>query len=226
MNNTIIITAGGTGKRMGSSLPKQFLPIQGRPLLFYTIEQFYTFDHNAQILLTLPEEWENYWREICIEHSFAIPHTVIIGGEERFHSIQKALQFASGTLIAVHDGVRPLVSLQTISRCFESAEKFGSGIPVLPMKESIREITSDNASISVPRSNYRIVQTPQVFKREILVDSYKQLFHSQITDDATLAEENNHAVSLVEGNEENIKITTPIDMAICELILTKNGKLN
>jgi 2-C-methyl-D-erythritol 4-phosphate cytidylyltransferase len=124
----------------------------------------------------------------------------------------------------VHDGVRPMVSIETIARCFESALKFGSGIPVLPMKESIREITNENNSMSVPRANYRIVQTPQVFKREILVASYQQMFHSQITDDATLVEENNFHVYLVKGNEENIKITTPLDLAMCELILTKNGK--
>jgi 2-C-methyl-D-erythritol 4-phosphate cytidylyltransferase len=224
MNNTIIITAGGTGKRMGSDLPKQFLNLVGKPILFHTIEQFYRYDESAQILLTLPEAWKNYWEETCFQHSFSIPHTVLIGGEERFHSIQKALEYATGDCIAVHDGVRPMVSLETIARCFESALKFGSGIPVLPMKESIREITNENNSMSVPRANYRIVQTPQVFKREILVASYQQMFHSQITDDATLVEENNFHVYLVKGNEENIKITTPLDLAMCELILTKNGK--
>ena len=217
----IIITAGGIGKRMGGSLPKQFLPINNKPLLFYTIECFYEYDQQIEILLTLPEDWRLYWQELCTEYKFTIHHQVISGGKERYHSIQLALKHSTGKYVGVHDGVRPFVSKQTIVRCFESAINHGSGVPVLPIKESLRKITDDKLSVSVERSQYRSVQTPQVFERSILVNAYERPFHDAITDDASLVEENGTTISLVEGNEENIKITTPLDLAFGEWILSQ-----
>ena len=221
MEKSIIITAGGIGKRMGGSLPKQFLPIQGRPLLFYTIERFHQYDPHIEILLTLPEDWRSYWEALCKEFSFSIPHQVISGGKERFHSIQLALAHSTGNLVGVHDGVRPFVSIETIARCYEKAQLDGSAVPVMPIKESLRKLNDELKSESVERSAYRSVQTPQVFKRNILVSAYKRTFHDAITDDASLVEENGTTIYLVEGNEENIKITTPLDLSFCEFLLLK-----
>lgn len=220
MEKSIIITAGGIGKRMGGSLPKQFLPIQGRPLLFYTIERFHQYDPHIEILLTLPEDWRSYWENLCEEFSFSIPHRVISGGKERYHSIQLALTHSTGNLVGVHDGVRPFVSVETINRCYQTASELGSAVPVMPVKESLRKLTDETLSVSVERSAFRSVQTPQVFERNILVSAYERKFHDAITDDASLAEENGTTIYLVEGNEENIKITTPLDMAFCEFLLS------
>jgi 2-C-methyl-D-erythritol 4-phosphate cytidylyltransferase len=221
VEKTIIITAGGIGKRMGGTLPKQFLPIQGRPLLFYTIERFYEYDSNIEILLTLPEDWRSYWEALCEEHSFTLPHQVISGGKERYHSIKLALAHSAGKLVGVHDGVRPFVSTETIARCYEKAHLDGSAVPVMPIKESLRKLTDETLSVSVERSAFRSVQTPQVFERSILMSAYERPFHDAITDDASLVEENRIKIYLVEGNEENIKITTPLDLAFCEFFLQK-----
>ena len=221
VNKSIIITAGGIGKRMGGTLPKQFLPLHGKPLLFYTIERFYEYDPKIEILLTLPQDWLSYWQSLCEEFSFSIPHQVISGGKERYHSIQLALAHSTGNLVGVHDGVRPFVSIETISRCYEKAQLDGSAIPVMHIKESLRMLTDETLSVSVERSAYRSVQTPQVFERNILVSAYERNFHDAITDDASLVEENGTTIYLVEGNEENIKVTTPLDLSFCEFILLK-----
>ena len=221
VKKSIIITAGGVGKRMGVTLPKQFLPLQGKPLLFYTIERFYEYDPKIEILLTLPQDWLSYWQSLCEEFSFSIPHQVISGGKERYHSIQLALAHSTGNLVGVHDGVRPFVSIETISRCYEKAQLDGSAIPIMHIKESLRMLTDETLSVSVERSAYRSVQTPQVFQRNILVSAYERPFHDAITDDASLAEENGTTIYLVEGNEENIKITTPLDLSFCEFLLLK-----
>ena len=206
---------------MGGSLPKQFLPIQGRPLLFYTIERFYEYDSSIEILLTLPKDWRSYWETLCVEHSFTLPHQVISGGKERYHSIQLALTHSTGKIVGVHDGVRPFIGLETIARCYEKAKLDGSAVPVMLIKESLRKLSDGVLSVSVERSEYRIVQTPQVFERSILVNAYERPFHDSITDDASLVEENGTVIHLVEGNEENIKITTPLDLAFCEFFLQK-----
>ena len=210
--NTIIITAGGIGKRMGGDIPKQFLLLGDTPILMQTIACFYTFDTQAQLLVTLPEEWKSYWKELCDKHQFTVPHTLISGGKERYHSIQLALEHATGKFVAVHDGVRPNVSQETIQRCFSAAKKTGSGIPVLEITESLRELLPDGTSKAVVRSNFRSVQTPQVFESSLLVKAYKLPFHAGITDDASLVEEAGFTISLVEGNVENIKITTRVDL--------------
>jgi 2-C-methyl-D-erythritol 4-phosphate cytidylyltransferase len=210
--NTVIITAGGIGKRMGGTIPKQFLVVQGVPILMRTISCFYTYDSQAQLLVTLPEDWISYWQELCKEHTFSVPHTLITGGKERYHSIQLALQQAEGKFIAVHDGVRPFVSQETIARCFASAKHKGSGIPVLAVNESLREIDVYGKSKAVDRSAYRLVQTPQVFESTMLKKAYELPYHSGITDDASLVEEAGFSVSLVDGNTENIKITTQGDL--------------
>ena len=210
--NTIIITAGGIGKRMGGNLPKQFLLLGDTPILMQTIARFYAFDMSAQLLVTLPKDWKVFWEELCVEYKFEIPHLLISGGKERYHSIQQALKLATGKFVAVHDGVRPNVSLETIQRCFDSAKTYGSGIPVLEVNESLRELLPNGKSKAVIRSNYRSVQTPQVFEKNLLEKAYQLPFHEGITDDASLVEEAGFDVYLVEGNIENVKITTPVDL--------------
>lgn len=218
--NTIIITAGGFGKRMGSELPKQFLKISGKAILMHTLEAFYNYDSTNQLLLTLPEDWHEYWLNECAISNFSIPHELIPGGEERFHSIQNAIKVAKGNIIAVHDGVRPLVCEKTIKRCFETAERIGSAVPVIPAKESVRW-TKNNVSKSVPRKEYVLVQTPQVFHAHILKKAYSFPYEPHFTDDASLVEKAGFSINLVEGNEENLKITHPVDLLLAEVLFNQ-----
>ena len=215
MDKTVIVVAGGKGLRMGGDLPKQFLPLQGKPVLMHTLETFYKWDSTAGLLLVIPEEHESYWKMLCKELNFPIPHRVVYGGETRFHSVQNGLQAIEGDeevrLIAVHDGVRPFVSSDVISSCFTIAETFGAAIPVIPMIESVREINGGE-SRPFDRNHLCIVQTPQVFHLGILRKAYEQPYDECFTDDASLVEASGHKIRLVDGNRENIKITTPMDL--------------
>lgn len=218
---TVIITAGGIGKRMESDLPKQFLLLDELPVLAHSIERFYRFDPQIQILVTLPDHWRSYWEGLCRKISFTIPHTLVEGGKERFHSIQNALKQTTGDLIAVHDGVRPLISRKLIFEAFQLAEETGTALPIVPVKESVRFVEKLETH-ALNRKNYFIVQTPQVFRREILVKSYEQSYHEGITDDASLAEEAGYDIKLFEGEEFNIKITTPLDLKLIRLVYGEN----
>lgn len=215
---SIIITAGGIGKRMGTDQPKQFLELLGRPVLIHTLERLHHFSPESQLVLTLPEQYIEDWKELCQQYDCHIDHLIVPGGIERYHSIKNALAVCTGDLIAVHDGVRPLVSKATIERLFEAASNHQAVIPVLEVKESLRRVNS-NENRAVKRSDYRIVQTPQVFHSDILRKAYTIEFHDGITDDASLVEEAGFPVHLVDGNEENIKITTPGDLAVALLFL-------
>ena len=217
MKNTIIIVAGGKGLRMGGDLPKQFIPLQGKPVLMHTLEAFYKWDSTAGLLLVIPEEHESYWKMLCKELNFKIPHRVVYGGETRFHSVRNGLREAEeDQLIAVHDGVRPFVSGDVISSCFAMAEIYGAAVPVVPMIESVREV-SGSESRTFDRNRLCIVQTPQVFQADILRRAYEQPFDERFTDDASLVEALGHKIRLVDGNRENIKITTPIDLRYAEI---------
>ena len=216
---SVIITAGGIGKRMNSSLPKQFIQIEEKPILMYTIEKFYHFDPKCQILITLPEDWKSYWEELVIEQDFKIPHRVVSGGDERYHSIKNAIQFCYGDYIAVHDGVRPLVNEATIQRCIAKLKKVDAVIPVVSIAESVRKKEKNGKTFAVDRNDFLIVQTPQCFKRETLEKAYSLIYHSKITDDAGLVEEAGFIISTVPGNQENIKITTQADLKYAELFL-------
>ena len=212
---TVIIVAGGKGLRMGGDLPKQFLPLQGKPVLMHTLEAFYRWDSTAGLLLVIPEEHDSYWKMLCKELNFTIPHRVVYGGETRFHSVHNGLRAIEGdeedSLIAVHDGVRPFVSGDVISSCFAIAETFGAAIPVVPMIESVREINGGE-SRPFDRNRLCIVQTPQIFRAGILRKAYEQPYDECFTDDASLVEASGHKIRLVDGNCENIKITTPMDL--------------
>jgi 2-C-methyl-D-erythritol 4-phosphate cytidylyltransferase len=224
MKRCCIIVAGGNGTRMRTELPKQFLLIGGIPVLMYTIRNFYDFDPLLQLIVVLPEDEITGWNKLCEKFRFGIPHQIVPGGKTRFQSVKNGLTIATECdLIAVHDGVRPLVSHQTLSRCFEGAGENGTAIPVLPANESVRKGDMNN-SVPVDRSHYFMVQTPQVFNAEIIKQGYNQDWIPQFTDDASVVEYSGTAVHLVMGNRENIKITFPEDLQIAELFLINKLK--
>ncbi len=216
-----IIVAGGKGERMNASIPKQFLEINGKPILMHTLECFYRFDKNIRLILVLPELQVNFWNELCKKHAFTINHEIVLGGTSRFYSVKNGLQNVSlPALIAIHDGVRPLVSLETIAHCFNAAEEFGAAIPVIDLVDSIRALT-EKGNKSVDRNLYKLVQTPQVFDGDLLTKAYNQDFSPLFTDDASVVENLGHEIHLVKGNRENIKITTDFDLTIAESIKQK-----
>jgi 2-C-methyl-D-erythritol 4-phosphate cytidylyltransferase len=216
-----IITAGGIGKRMGGEIPKQFLRLNNRPVLVHTLESMHAMLPDAEILITLPEDWKNYWTDLLKAYDCTVEHRIVSGGEERYHSVRNAVLASTGSIVLIHDGVRPLVSFDTITRCLHAVERFGTAVPVVPLKESLRRISGDH-SAAVDRSLYRLVQTPQCFRREILLAAYDLPYHAAITDDASLVEEAGHVIHTVAGNEENIKITTPADLELAEIHLSRD----
>ena len=218
MTRTALIVAGGKGLRMGSDLPKQFLPIGGKPVLMHTIEAFYRFDEEMKIVLVLPQEQQTYWRELCQKFHSSIGHVLADGGETRFHSVKNGLAYVEPGLVGVHDGVRPFVSRQVIERCYQLAETKKAVIPVVDVVETIRHLT-DTGSETVSRSDYKLVQTPQVFDVELLKRAYAQEYTSFFTDDASVVEAMGESVYLAEGNRENIKITTPFDLKISSVLV-------
>jgi 2-C-methyl-D-erythritol 4-phosphate cytidylyltransferase len=221
MKNCVIIVAGGNGSRMESTIPKQFLPLEGIPILMHTINVFYQFDPGIQIIVVLPEEEKKKWETLCVAKDFTVPHMLVSGGETRFHSVQNGLAVVSECdIIAVHDGVRPLVSFETLNRCFRKAEEKGSAIPVLPSNESVREGTLED-SRPLNRSRIFLVQTPQVFNALVLRSAYKQDYSEEFTDDASVVEKNGFPIQMVYGNRENIKITYPEDLEIAAMFLKK-----
>ena len=219
MKKSIVIVAGGKGLRMGGDIPKQFLPVKGMPVLMRTIQRFYDYDNAMQIVLVLPEAQQGYWKQLCEEYRFSLPYVLANGGETRFHSVRNGIaKVDEGVgLIGVHDGVRPFVSVETIAACFDEAARCGAVVPVIDVVETVRHLRAEG-SVTVPRSEYRLVQTPQVFDAELLRSAYGQPYTDFFTDDASVVERYGHAVSLVQGNRENIKITTPYDMKIAEVL--------
>ena len=220
-SKAVIIVAGGKGLRMGGDIPKQFLPIGGKPILMHTIERFLSFDEEMQVVLVLPESQQDYWHALCGQYHFTCPYTLANGGETRFHSVKNGLAKVSSeaTLIGVHDGVRPFVSIDTIRACYEEAARSAAVIPVTDVVETVRHIVNPKESETVPRSDYKLVQTPKVFSAYLLRQAYSQPYIDFFTDDASVVERMGHPVTLVPGNRENIKITTPFDLTIAEAIL-------
>ena len=217
----VIIVAGGKGLRMGGDIPKQFLPIGGKPILMRTIERFLQYAEDMQVVLVLPPSQQDYWQSLCRQYKFTAPHLIADGGETRFHSVLNGLAKVSPhvRLIGVHDGVRPFVSIATIGSCYDEAARTGAAIPVTEVVETVRHMISDSESETVPRSEYKLVQTPQVFSAPLLRAAYSQPYTDFFTDDASVVERYGHAVTLVQGNRENIKITTPFDLAVSEALL-------
>lgn len=227
MKKYAVIVAGGKGLRMGADLPKQFLPIKGMPVLMRTMQAFYRYDKGMKLILVLPASQMDYWNELCREYDFAIPYFLAKGGKTRFHSVANGLALIpddeEDALVAVHDGVRPFVSTTVIHSCYEKAVESGAVVPVVEPVETLRELSAKEdgmSSMTVGRSSYRLVQTPQVFRVDLLKRAYAQPYDTRFTDDASVVEALGHPVSLVPGNRENIKITTPFDMKIAEAVLS------
>ncbi|GET27298.1 2-C-methyl-D-erythritol 4-phosphate cytidylyltransferase [Prolixibacter sp. NT017] len=219
-----IIVAGGSGSRMKSDRPKQFLDLLGKPVLMYTLEAFHRFDSSMELIVVLPAEQIPFWEQLCLNHDFVLRHRVVSGGDTRFQSVKNGLSALSDCdLVAIHDGVRPLVSQTTINDCFAVAEKQGGAIPVLSVVESLRKGTMEE-SVPVDRSRYFSVQTPQVFHSSTLLKAYEQSYDPLFTDDASVVESTGFRVHLVEGNRENIKITHPVDLKIAEFFLSLPGR--
>ena len=226
----IIIVAGGKGLRMGGDIPKQFLPIGGRPVLMRTLERFREYSPTLQIILVLPKDQQNYWLQLCKEYDFKIDYQMTNGGETRFHSVQHGLALipddAQG-VVGVHDGVRPFPSTEVIHNCYETAREKKAVIPVIAVVETVRKLVSIVNIISldtilsktVPRNDYRLVQTPQCFDIQLLKAANRQPYNDNFTDDASVVESYGQDITLVEGNRENIKITTPYDIVIAEALV-------
>ena len=221
-NKIVIIVAGGKGIRMGEELPKQFLLADNLPVLMHTINSFVNTFSDVSIILVLPKEHISYWENLCGEYNFNVNLKIAEGGKTRFQSVKSGLKLASdNSIIAVHDGVRPMVSGSVIKECFNKAENLGNAIPVISIFDSIREIIGSESKI-VDRNNYKAVQTPQVFISEILQKAYNLSYNDKFTDDASVVEELGEKINLVEGNRENIKITTKYDLAIFKSYLENN----
>lgn len=217
MKKYIIIVAGGKGLRMGGEIPKQFLPIGGKPVLMRTMEAFHAYDAEIQIVLVLPVAQQAYWKELCDQYTFALPYRLADGGETRFHSVKNGLDTIptdEEALVGVHDGVRPFVSAEVIARCYAEAARVGAVVPVTDVVETVRHLEDGGGSTTVNRDEYKLVQTPQVFSLSLLKQAYAQPYVPAFTDDASVVEALGHEVTLVQGNRENIKITTPFDLVV------------
>ena len=216
-----MIVAGGKGLRMGASIPKQFLPVNGLPILMLTIKRFREYDGALKIILVLPKEQHEYWNELCKNYHFTDAYAVVEGGETRFHSVRNGLAAipddAEG-VVGIHDGVRPFPSVEVIRACYETARTAKAVIPVVPVVETVRHIMPGGKTETVDRADYWLVQTPQTFDIQLLKQAYAQPYRDCFTDDASVVESAGHEVTLIEGNRENIKITTPFDLRIARIL--------
>lgn len=215
----VIVVAGGSGKRMQQALPKQFLELQGEPVLFHTLRNIHEIAPAAQLVLVLPAAHIDFWKQLLHSHSFTVPHKITEGGSTRFDSVKNGLHLCKeAQYIAVHDGVRPFVKASMFVACFNQCLNSGACIPVLSPVDSIRKRTF-NGSEPVNREDFLLVQTPQIFESALLRNAYQQTFREFFTDDASVVEAYGHAVATCTGNRENIKITTPFDLLLAEGIL-------
>lgn len=222
MDEYVIIVAGGKGLRMGGDVPKQFIPVGGKPILMRTVERFYQYSRELKIILVLPVSQQSYWKSLCSEYHFEVPYMLADGGDTRFASVKNGLSLIPDNVngvVGVHDGVRPFVSIGVIAHCFDAALTGGAVIPVVKVVETLRHL----GGRAVPRDEYRLVQTPQTFDIQMLKESYAQTYRPDFTDDASVVESMGVQVTLVEGNRENIKITTPFDLIVAEALSKKNA---
>ncbi len=222
-HNHAIIVAGGSGTRMGSAIPKQFLLLNGKPVLMHTIEAFHNCKAQPHIILVLHANFHAYWQQLCIDHNFTVPHQLIKGGETRFHSVKNGLDCISDyadAVVAVQDAVRPLTDKQIIDTSFTYALEHGNAIVAVKSRDSIRQV-QNGRSVSLLRDNIYLIQTPQTFRLSQLKKAYEHGYNISFTDDASVVEQSGIAINLIEGNYKNIKITFPEDIAIAEAILNK-----
>lgn len=218
VKNTFIVTAGGVGKRMGAAIPKQFIEICGKPIIIRTIERLLSYDTKAQVIVTLPVDYVDFFKDLLIQFLVNQEVTIVVGGEERFHSIKNALNEVKGEFVWIHDAVRPFVSADVLNALGEAVQSKKAVIPVIEVKESLRQVLK-NESKAVKRAEFRIVQTPQVFEKTLVTQAYLQEYWSEFTDDASVVEANGYEIYLVEGNQENIKLTNPLDLKLADLLI-------
>ena len=218
-----IIVAGGKGLRMGGDVPKQFQLVGGRPVLMHTLQQFRNAIADLQIILVLPREQQDYWRELCRQYEFGVEHRVADGGQTRFHSVKNGLALipdGEEGIVGVHDGVRPFASADLIRRCYAAAVEAEAVVPAVPVVESLRHEERG----AIDRKGYRLVQTPQTFSIPLLKAAYRQAYRETFTDDASVVEAYGHRVAMIDGIRENIKLTTPFDMVVAEALLAESEK--
>jgi len=218
-----IIVAGGKGLRMGGDVPKQFQLVGGRPVLMHTLQQFRNAIADLQIILVLPREQQDYWRELCRQYEFGVEHRVADGGQTRFHSVKNGLALipdGEEGIVGVHDGVRPFASADLIRRCYAAAVEAEAVVPAVPVVESLRHEERG----AIDRKGYRLVQTPQTFSIPLLKAAYRQAYREAFTDDASVVEAYGHRVAMIDGIRENIKLTTPFDMVVAEALLAESEK--
>ena len=218
-----IIVAGGKGLRMGGNVPKQFQLVGGRPVLMHTLQQFRNAFADLQIILVLPREQQDYWRELCRQYEFGVEHRVADGGQTRFHSVKNGLALipdGEEGIVGVHDGVRPFASADLIRRCYAAAVEAEAVVPAVPVVESLRHEERG----AIDRKGYRLVQTPQTFSIPLLKAAYRQAYLETFTDDASVVEAYGHRVAMIDGIRENIKLTTPFDMVVAEALLAESEK--
>lgn len=224
LHRYLLLVAGGKGLRMGSELPKQFLLLAGKPLIFHTINRFIDYDPAIEPIVVLPPAMEDRWKDLCRRYGFSHRHSTVEGGSERFDSVKKGLSMVrQKALVAIHDAVRPFVSTATIERCFTMAEKEGNAVPFIRPSESVRELIDDTSNRPLSRDRLALIQTPQVFRSDILLAAYARDYLPSFTDDATVVEAAGHSINLVEGNRENIKITTVEDLELARAIINSPG---
>lgn len=214
-----IIVAGGTGSRMNSKIPKQFMLLNNRPVLMHTMERFSGLYPGIELIVVLNKNFMDEWSALCASHHFTLSHRLVPGGRTRFDSVKNGLAVIEeeNGIIAIHDAVRPFVSYETIHRCYSSAEEKGNGIPCINTSESLRFV-EDSSNHHIDRSKIKIIQTPQVFQLAILKKAYEQSGPAEFTDDASVVEKAGHFIHLVEGNPENIKITNHLDLLIARCL--------
>lgn len=221
MKKYIIIVAGGTGTRMNNAIPKQFVELRGKPILMNTIEKFKNAIPEINIVLVLSSAYIALWKTLCTKHNFTISYLLTEGGETRFRSVKNGLALVpENCIVGIHDAARPLVNTQTIINAFKTAEEKGNASPAIPLNESIREV-KNNSNKAVDRNNYFIIQTPQCFQSNLIQKAFLQEYSSAFTDDASVLEAMGEKINLIEGNRENIKITTPQDLIIAEVLMQK-----
>jgi len=216
-----LIVAGGKGTRIKSDKPKQFLPLSGMPVLMHTILAFYRYSQSIEVVVVLPQDQIELWHTLCVEHNFTKPVTIQPGGESRFQSVKRGLEKMEEGLVAIHDGVRPLVSEEIIAASFRLAAKNDSAVAAVPLKESIRIVEQDSTS-ALDRSRFKLIQTPQTFKVSLIKKAYDMEEDPTLTDDASVAERHGCRISLFDGSFDNIKITTTEDIVIAEALLAQN----
>jgi 2-C-methyl-D-erythritol 4-phosphate cytidylyltransferase len=221
---SVIVVAGGQGTRMNSDTPKQFMLLGGRPLLLHTLQKFIDYDKHIELILVLSTDLKEQWKHLCNTFKFTFPYKLVSGGKTRFHSVKNGLEYISeGRLVGIHDAARPFVSTEVIARTFSKAQEVGNAVPSIAVGDSVR-IIQDSSNRPIDRNKLQIIQTPQVFRSELIKEAYENANSTDFTDDAGVLENAGHAIHLVQGTAENFKITTPFDLEMAQVYLERNNR--